>query len=172
MIDWTRIEPELVIKCQSLINLCQKENLTIKPVYGFRSLEDQAKLWRQDKSTEIINQKINSLRLLHCDYLADIIENVGPQSGKWATNNLPGTSWHQWGKAVDFLAYDQNNQLIEQGDDPVYKILNVHAQELSLTSGYYFNPQDSGHIQLSAKEVKDLYTLKQINDIFDAKDKK
>lgn len=88
---------------------CAKRGVVMRPFFCLRHPATQAKLWRQSRSREEIENGgtrstrygLKHLRAAKCDYLVEIIEGVGPQSGPWATNAFPGNSWHQWGFAED-----------------------------------------------------------------------
>lgn len=66
-----------------------------------RSLEEQARLYRQSRSRSEINAKMDKLSSRGFDYLARIIESVGPCYGRHVTNAAPGESWHNYGEAWD-----------------------------------------------------------------------
>ncbi len=140
------------------------------PVCGYRSLVEEAKLWRQSRSTAEILEKIAQLKSDNCDYLAGILESVGPCNGPWATNTIPGLSWHNWRQAIDF-AWEDKGFIDWNGDSDAYKTLADEAIKLGLTPGYYFHKRDAGHIQFNAKEVPEVYTLQDVNDHFKGLDK-
>ena len=66
-----------------------------------RSLEEQARLFRHSRSRQEINLKIQKYRSRGYDFLADVIEGVGPCYGNHVTNAGPGESWHNYGEAWD-----------------------------------------------------------------------
>lgn len=66
-----------------------------------RPLEEQARLYRQSRSRHEIERKINTLRNMGFEVLAEIIEKVGPCYGEHVTNAAPGESWHNYGMAFD-----------------------------------------------------------------------
>ena len=66
-----------------------------------RSLEEQARLFRQSRSRQEINLKIQKYHNRGFTFLAEIIENVGPCYGDHVTNAGPGESWHNFGQAFD-----------------------------------------------------------------------
>jgi hypothetical protein len=39
-------------------------------------------------------------------------ERAGPSDGPWATNALPGQSWHQYGEAVDCFLVDAQGHAV------------------------------------------------------------
>ena len=159
VLDLSKLDPLFSKKLVSLTQLMADKGYDINPYYGLRTLDAQAKLWRQSRSTNIVNDKILELRGQKCDFLADILKNVGPQpSGPWATNALPGQSYHMFGLAADCL--------IKPGTDVDYKVYADTAVSLGLTAGYYFKSVDMGHVQLGSSNIPFNYTLKQLNDYF------
>ena len=66
-----------------------------------RPLEEQARLYRQSRSWASIRDKILKLKNRGFDYLADILDEVGPCSGPHVTNAGPGESWHNYAEAWD-----------------------------------------------------------------------
>ena len=160
MIDLTLLDPDFQRIVPTFIHTMVNKGYTIVPDSGLRSVQQQAILWRQSRPTSIINEQIECFHENGCDYLADVLDGVGYQNGKWATNALPGYSWHNWGQAIDCL--------IVPGTRDDYKIYADTAVSLGLTAGYYFTHQDMDHIQLNAHEIPTLYTMKQINDHFQA----
>lgn len=84
-----------------LINACAEAGVIMVPYFTLRTLEEQAKLWRQSRTTEHINSRVEFLIEQGAPHLADILHNVGPCSGPEVTGALPGESWHNWGLACD-----------------------------------------------------------------------
>jgi len=110
-----------------------------------------------------ISRAIKAFHGAGCDFLGDTLQNAGPQKGKWATNALPGYSWHNWGYAVDCFVV-KDGAFVQRGDDPLYELYASEAISLGLTAGYYFSHQDSGHVQMYSEEVPEKYTSQEIND--------
>lgn len=169
-IDWTLLDPGFIVKCMNLLNSCEQSGFTMVPYFGQRSLEAQAKLWRQSRYINEIEDKITYLKNTDCDYLATILDNVGPQSGKWATNALPGFSWHNWGQALD--CYYLNEGKADWTTIEAYNNYGKIAHDFGLTWGGNFSHKDPGHIQFLNREIPQLYDIKYVNDYFQIKDKK
>lgn len=158
-LDFSLLDPKFSSLAQQLVQDMTDKGYGMIPYYGLRTLEAQAKLYRQSRSTALIATAIKMLKDNECDYLANIMESVGPQPrGPWSTNALPGESYHNWGLAMDCLIAD------DRSDD--YKIYANHALELGLTAGYYFRSVDMGHVQLGSSSLPHGYNIKQINDHF------
>ncbi len=167
ILDFTLLDPSFEPLAQVLITEMEQKGYDCNPYFGIRTLQDQAKLYRQSRSTPMINAQIQLLRDQGCDYLANVLQSVGPQPTRpWATNALPGQSYHQFGLAMDcLLSLDGVS-----GTDDDYKIYADTAQSLGLTAGYYFKSVDMGHVQLGSASKPFGYTTKQINDHFVSKD--
>jgi peptidoglycan L-alanyl-D-glutamate endopeptidase CwlK len=99
--DLNDLIPAFRTQVEDLLGRCEASGYPMRPFYTLRTPSEQAILWRQSRSTEEIRRRISSLREQGADFLADCIENVGPQTGRHVTNAIPGLSWHQWREAVD-----------------------------------------------------------------------
>jgi hypothetical protein len=73
----------------------------VRPYFTTRHPVEQARLWRQSRTTHQIDVKIAELRAMGADYLSQCLVDAGPQHGPRVTGAIPGLSWHQWGEAVD-----------------------------------------------------------------------
>jgi len=166
MIDFTKLDPQFNEKLQQLIVNMEALGHKVSCASGWRSLEEQAKLYRRSRSLLEIEKYMNDLATKGAPYVASIIEKVGPQSnGPWATNTVIW-SQHLMGWAVDCLIDSKPD-----GDNIVYKVLNDEAKKLGLITGLNFSTPDPGHIQFSATELDHLKTypemdfiLKEINE--------
>lgn len=166
-IDITTLCSDFSPKVSQLLDLCKKQDVIMIPYYGIRTLQDQAKLWRQSRHREEINTQIANLRSKQCDYLADVIESVGiVPMGKWATNAIPGLSWHNWGQAVDCFAFIDGKASWDTKD---YGLYGRMANYVGLKWGGNFSKSDPGHVQYNAKEVLDIYSIKYVNDYWKEK---
>lgn len=165
--DWDKLQPNFRDKCKLLLDKLKQQGILIVPYSGYRSLEEQAKLWRQGRTSKEIHDKINGLISGKCSFLAHQILKVGPQmQKKIVTNAIPGTSWHNWGYGLDCYATHNNDpkQPNWDGNNKDYMELAKAAEDLDLTSGMFFKIKDCGHIQFYDKEVTNLFSIKQIND--------
>ncbi len=89
---------------EKLIQQCALAGVTMRPITTLRAPDEQARLWRSSRAKEQIDAALVLLRDAHADYLADVLEGVGPQEGKAeVTKALPGLSWHQHGEAIDCM---------------------------------------------------------------------
>src|SRR5262245_8068321 len=90
-------------KVETLIQSCRQGGVEMRPITAIRTSFEQAKLWRQSRTREEIQEKIGALKAAGAPFLAHCLESVGPQNGAHVTNAVPGLSWHQWGEAVDCM---------------------------------------------------------------------
>lgn len=164
MIDFTLLDPIFASKAQELIQKMKDKGYKIYPYSGLRTVQEQAILWRQSRPTVIINEQIKLFRENDCDFLADVLHDAGPHSGKWATNALPGYSWHNWSQAMDCLIGYTWSDFNEVQNE--YKVYADEALKIGLTPGYYFSHSDGVHVQFNTHEIPTLYTMKEINDHF------
>jgi len=93
--------PEAQIKVERVKDVCNQVGIDLLIYCTLRSLEEQAKLFRQSRPWAEIKRKIDQYRNRGFYFLAEIIENVGPCSGRHVTNAGPGESWHNFGEAWD-----------------------------------------------------------------------
>jgi peptidoglycan L-alanyl-D-glutamate endopeptidase CwlK len=88
-------------KAIEITNICSDKGVDLLIYCTYRSLREQAMLFRQGRSKVDIDKKIVSLTKLGFKQLAELIDSVGPQNGKKVTNAGPGESWHNYGEAFD-----------------------------------------------------------------------
>jgi LAS superfamily LD-carboxypeptidase LdcB len=170
-IDLNKLEPPFKSKVDQLLANCKQAGYPMAPNYAIRTPLEQAKLWRQSRTTAVITQEIQNLRAQGADYLADCIVNAGPQQGAQVTNAIPGLSWHQWGEALDCVWLVNGNEnwsltLLVNGKNG-FSVYADEAQKLGLTAGGHWTTlKDWPHVQFRASNSPlSVYNLKQINDI-------
>ena len=93
--------PEMRDKVDDIILDCAESGIDILIYCTYRSLIEQAKLFRQGRSYDEIKSKINKLTNSGYKILAEILNNVDPQYGKKVTFAGPGESWHNFREAFD-----------------------------------------------------------------------
>jgi len=111
---------EVQEKAEKVHEVCEQVGVDLLIYCTLRSLEEQAKLFRQSRSWAEIKKKIDKFRNRGFYFLADIIEQVGPCSGRHVTNAGPGESWHNFGEAWDAVP------LI--GGKPAWNYLHAKAE--------------------------------------------
>ena len=104
-------------------------------------------------------------RLEDVDGLRMHYAEAGPSDGPWATNAIPGLSWHQYGEAVDcFLSDAAGNAVWES---PAYSRYGQVGDRHNMWWGGHFG--DNDHWQnRRAEPASAIGSLKQINDRLEA----
>lgn len=168
---WSGLEPAFADKLKDLLSALAERGVIMRPYFGVRDPVTQGKLWRQSRSATAVSAKIVSLRQNDAHYLADAIEKAGPSNGPWATNAIPGYSWHQYGSAMDCVW--MRNGVEEwsvdlDGDKNGYRVYAAEAPNHGLTS--LSSIGDWAHVQLSAaNSPAGQYTLQEIDRLMRAK---
>lgn len=164
--DIEDLVPNFRASCRQVLEACKAEGVIMVPTFTVRSPTEQAILWRQSRTADVIARKIQFLHDQKADYLAEILRDVGPRQGKWATNALPGASYHQYGEALDCawrvgdaIEWD-TNKLINGVNG--YRLYAEKAKEFGLFS---LGPRlgDWAHIQMRPGDVTDSYTWAEID---------
>lgn len=106
--DLATLRPEFRKKVEAALAACADRGVELRPTSSgaYRSPADQARFWRQSRTTAEILERIEELRGHGRPVTAWFLEVVGPQYGKvghHVTHALPGESWHQWGLALDVV---------------------------------------------------------------------
>ena len=142
---------------EALFADCETNGTPMRPYFVRRRPRKQAALWRQSRSRLEVETGIAWLRAAGAPMLAKIIVDVGPQWGRWATNAVPGNSWHQWDEAVDAYAevdgrmsWDTVPGQVGGPGDAFYRFYAERAVALGLTS---LGPRlgDWVHVQASPR---------------------
>jgi peptidoglycan L-alanyl-D-glutamate endopeptidase CwlK len=141
----------------------ESQDYQLRVFYTLRGCTEQAKLWRQSRSSEEIRRGVHELRRAGADWIADCIVDCGPQHGRWATNAKPGQSWHQWGLAVDsFVA--AGGRAVWNSSHRGYQRYAAIAKELGLEAGAYWRRRDAVHVQRDNCRVLDKYTWREVDE--------
>jgi len=110
--DPKALTPEMQIAHALVVSLCKAAGFPLTVYCTLRTCEEQAELYRATRTRAEINSKMQSLTARGFDFLAAVIEDVGPQSGtlgQHKTKAGPGESFHQWGEAFDAAPRDGGN---------------------------------------------------------------
>lgn len=114
-----------------IIAYCKARGVDILIYCTLRSLQEQAQLFRQGRSSDLIQNKINSLVRQGYKELADIIVAVGPQSGSSiVTYAGPGESWHNFAEAFDAVPLVGGKAIWKNG--PEYKIYGEAVRSVGM----------------------------------------
>lgn len=148
MRDLEYLDEEFGKRVRKLLAECRNEGFWMQPFFTLRTPVEQAKLWRQSRNSKTIRTAIADLERAGAPYLAKVLQSVGPQHGNWATNALPGQSWHQYGLAVDcFLQF--KGKAVWDRDHKAYETYAMIAESMGLTAGYFWEgkSKDPVHVQ-------------------------
>lgn len=153
------LDPGFRATLEQLMARARVEHLDPVPTFGLRDPWTQARLWRRSRSRDQVDAKIALFRGRGAPYLAQILEDVGPQPrDQWATDAAPGLSWHQWGEACDFGWRSPRTGRVLQGDregdgdefdyaEACYRKLGVLCGDFGLTWGGGWSDPDENHVQ-------------------------
>jgi peptidoglycan L-alanyl-D-glutamate endopeptidase CwlK len=161
--DTSILEPEFREKIEKVLEGCKRRGFELRPFFTVRDVLEQARLWRQSRPLTEIERVVRKLRREGASFIADSIEKVGPQYGRWATNNLPGQSWHQWGMAIDCFVIPDDGHSVWSSKHPGYLAYAEESRSLGLTAGYFWTRQDAVHVQNYKEGVRSRYTWVEIN---------
>jgi peptidoglycan L-alanyl-D-glutamate endopeptidase CwlK len=150
-------------KVDFLLKRTREVGLDFRPFKGLVDPWTQAKNWRQSRSIEEINQAIDKLDKAGAQFLAQILQEVGPQYGRWATNNLPGQSWHQYGEAVALMLVSPAGRTIWSANHPGYQQLAELAPTVGLHSGWHWKHRDVNHLQLKPDAVRAYHSWAELD---------
>ena len=153
--------PGFRVKVVAALAQLAGEGLIFQPYFTQRDPVTQARLWRRSRSAAVVAQQIQQLQDLGCDFIVACFAKVGPASGPWATNALPGQSWHQYGEAVDCFLQDASGQ--PQWESPSYGRFGQVGDANGMRWGGHFG--DNDHWQNRNQEPPAVFgSIKLIND--------
>lgn len=161
--DLNRLIPPFKEKVQPLLAGCLRDGFDMRPFFTERDVWIQARLWRQSRTTQQIHEAARKLARAGAPFLREVLLSVGPQEGRWATNALPGQSWHQWGEAVDCFVQEAGSAIWRRSH-PGYLHYAEKARDLGLEAGYFWRNQDAVHVQFSAGKVLDRFSWEEIDE--------
>ncbi|MET1110568.1 MAG: M15 family metallopeptidase [Allosphingosinicella sp.] len=141
-----------------LLDRCRTAGFRVVPYDGARSPWQQAIYWRQSRTRTEVLRQIEQLRNDGAEYIAQIMEEVGPHSGRHVTDAIPGKSFHQYRRAVDsYIESPDTRRALwrERAKDEaeydlavdLYERLGEIAESLELTWGGRWSIGDFGHVQ-------------------------
>jgi peptidoglycan LD-endopeptidase CwlK len=160
-------------KVEVVLAECQHRGITMTPYATMRTPHQQARLWRQSRTSAEIQERVQWLRENGAPYLASVIEEVGPQFGKKVTNAIPGLSWHQWGEAVDcFWNRDDRAEwssrkkvLLPDGThtNGYHMYARMSTKHGLNAGGFWSSFKDWPHIQFRSQRLSSFYTIQEID---------
>lgn len=150
------LDPNFADKICTLLEALINEGVVIRPYSGLRSPLEQAVLWCQSRTpleAELIARKLDEEK---APYLASVLRRAAiiAVPGRWATNNLPGQSWHNFGLALDSHVVSEDGRAIWGPKHAGYERYASIARDLDLFPGYDFARQDVVHVQYPATTVR------------------
>jgi hypothetical protein len=149
--DVNLLQKKLKDPFRAVIADVTKAGFEVVPFSTLRTPADQARLWRSSRSKGVIGNMVRRLRGFNANYVANVLENVGPQFPEpgqkgHKTNAIPGESWHNYGLAVDCYGKDKGGDMTWDPDHEVYQVYH----EAALANGLHLGPDwDAVHIQFS-----------------------
>lgn len=162
--DMTLLKPSFGKKVkEQILAPCRQAGFEMRVFFTQRDVIEQAKLWRQSRTKQEIDKKIQELNNCGASFLADCIKIVGPQHGRWATNAIPGLSWHQHGEAVDCFHLDKDGNAVWDSRHPAYTYYAERAVSAGFEAGHFWRSKDSVHVQMRKGSVSDAFTLESID---------
>ena len=118
------IWPVLAAKIRTLAEMLEQESITIRVTQALRSWTEQDGLYQQGRT----------------------------RPGPIVTNAAAGTSWHNFGMAVDVVPMAQAGQPDWNVEHPAWKRLIAAGESLGLFSGSEFRTfKDYPHFQLTGR---------------------
>lgn len=147
--DIKLLHPATAQKATQVINMCKAKGVDILVYCTLRTLEEQAKLYRQGRQWSVIKVKMLNLKNAGYGYLADIIEAVGPQKGsRKLTNSAPGESWHNLSYAFDAVPLiGKDPAWSYKGNEKLWDTYGAVCKHNGLTWGGDWNFKDYPHAQ-------------------------
>lgn len=161
------LDPVFRTKLEAALADASKADVRMVPFETVRSPISQGEIWRRSRSAVDVKLEAAKLKAAGAHYLADCILKAPASTGKWATNAVPGLSWHQWGLACD-LFWEKVPGKAEWSDITGYAKFAEICKRHGLNHGYFWKSKDSPHVQLPAASKPDL-SLKEIDTIMKAK---
>lgn len=162
-----KLVPEAAQKAERVRTYCAVRGVPILIYCTLRSLEEQAKLYRQSRSYATIVAKMNALTDAGFGFLAEIIEKVGPQSGPHVTNAAPGESWHNYAEAFDAVPLLGGKALWQyEGNEKAWNTYGEAVRKEGMQwAGDWKTFRELPHAQLSqAGNPLELHSPKEIQE--------
>ncbi|HEY1083568.1 MAG TPA: M15 family metallopeptidase [Prosthecobacter sp.] len=167
--DLTLLDPQFQALLQQMLSQCAAQGVTMVPNEGLRDPFKQGIYWRQSRSTQEINAKIQEFKNKGASFLAHCIESVGPQHGDHVTNTPPGISWHQWGLAADFFwlvnGKAEWSTKVKVNGVNGYHVMAAVARGLGLNPGLLWTSfRDPPHVQMPKQNnAASVHSLQEID---------
>jgi len=161
--DLNLLNPEFKEQVDLMLRNLIEEGFELRPFFTRRTPKEQARFWRQSRSTIEIRKAADRLTQEGALWIAKTLLGVGPQHGRWATNALPGQSWHQWGEAIDCFVVSDLGKAVWSTKHEGYEAYAKEAKRLGLTAGYFWMRKDAVHVQFRSEPVRATHTWIEID---------
>jgi peptidoglycan LD-endopeptidase CwlK len=151
------LAPQMQVKADMFLQICDNVGLDVLIYCTLRPLAEQAKLYRQPRSTAKIRATAQRLRnAFERPDLADILMDVGPQQGPDVTNAAPGMSLHNYGLAFDGVPMIGGKPMWDSRHDS-WQLYGECAREAGLVwAGDWTTFVEYPHCQLPGVDWRDL----------------
>jgi peptidoglycan L-alanyl-D-glutamate endopeptidase CwlK len=144
---------ELQQNAEQVLNYCEQQGVDLLIYCTYRSPQEQARLYRQSRTSAQVQKKIDSLRNRGFAELADILSQVGPQQGKLGAHVTfagPGESWHNFRRAFDAVPLIGGKAMWEKRH-PHWQIYGAGARNAGLEwAGDWKKFKEYPHTQLAS----------------------
>lgn len=144
-----KLEPRFAATTRILFETLLSEGIVMRPFSGLRGPLEQGILWAQSRTPlerELMARRLEEERAV---FLAKVLRRAGTlvTAGRWATNNLPGQSWHNFGLAIDAHVVSEDGRAVWGPKHAAYIRYASIARDLGLFPGYDLAKQDVIHVQ-------------------------
>lgn len=151
-----KLDPRFASTAETLFDRLLSEGIVMRPFSGLRGPLEQAILWAQSRTPlerELMARRLEDERAV---FLAKVLRRAGTlvTAGRWATNNLPGQSWHNFGLAIDSHVVSEDGRAVWGPKHAAYIRYATIARDLGLYPGYDLTKQDVIHVQGPAAPVR------------------
>lgn len=153
------LDSEFQDKLAQLISRMKELDYEASPHFGFRCIYDEARIWRRSRSGTQFEFLLAQLKANGAHYAASVLEGVEIQKPGFHGTDTFLYNYHLLGKAVDVRLVGK------PCDSDHYDLLAEEAIKLGLTPGRYFRNMKSGHIRLGEKNLEDIYTMAEMDEI-------
>lgn len=145
--DLGLLTAEFRAKVDDLLAACLKRGIKMVPYTTLIGPAWEAELYCRSRQWWQVQPVAEAIRRAGAPKLAAFLKpELCKAPSAWASNALPGRSWHSWGEAVD--CYVEGPKATALWVSPSYSAYAEEAKKLGLTAGHYWPLKDSVHVQL------------------------
>lgn len=131
---------------ERVLRACLARGIEMVPYETVIGPAREAELWARSRTIEQVQAARRQMVRLGAPRLAALLRDELAQRGPWASNALPGRSWHGRGEAVDCY-WQVGGRGVWSGRG--YEVWAEEARRAGLTAGHYWaRLRDSVHVQL------------------------